>query len=513
MIVRKGNLKFSEWACTLPDSVSVGSILISRLKGKDLRRYHKLDSILHSQDADRAIAVINMVLGEGKNEMAAEIVSDVLSFSTRVESPNPPASSSPSADRVYSAATASSSTATSSNSFSLPFDASVYDATQAAEKFDVNSDLPAIDTILPRWSAPSFDPHTGADTTAPAVDPNTPANISFAEYVAIGEAIDAIRDLPPPLSMTFKLDTILHNIQDAQTNTATSIRNIEVIMTNLTQQPSIQSPTTETPTFELPDKFKGKAADVEYFIREVKDTIELLGLSLPSDRQKCIWMARLLGDGSPKQWYFSIMTSEPELLNSFDNFIQRFKDHFGDSNLEYNAEMKLKKLKQTGSASAYASRFSELVVHVDRSESTKINQFYTNLKTAKGNVMNWVIDIDNRVHEREEEGKEESPSKSSFSPSKPAKTSNSHTTPPSNNSTSNSSLPPGEPMQVDATKTGKPHPKLSDEEKKRRKDLGLCVYCGKCGKDIDNCPNRSPYVVKRMEAAKAARASSQSRKA
>ncbi|KAF5343845.1 hypothetical protein D9758_015903 [Tetrapyrgos nigripes] len=421
--------------------------------------------------------------------------------------------------------------------------------------------------------APSFDPHTGADTTAPAVDPNTPANISFAEYVAIGEAINAIKDLQDWHTATTTTlddiqtrltiqDTILHNIQDAQTNTAMSIRNIEVIVTNLTQQPSTQSPTTsdqsgstststsdpmantafttsssttttsssqKPPTFELPDKFKGKASEVEYFIREVKDAIELLGLSLPSDRQKCIWMARLLGDGSPKQWYFSIMTSEPELLNSFDNFIQHFKDHFGDSNLEYNAEMKLKKLKQTGSASAYASRFSELVVHVDWSESTKINQFYTNLKTTTKDYISqrkhderpkkfldyikWVINIDNCVHEREEERKEESPSKSSFSPSKPAKTSNSHTTPPSNNSTSNSSLPPGEPMQVDATKTGKPHPKLSDEEKKRRKDLILCVYCGKCGKDIDNCPNRSPYVVKRMEAAKAARASSQSGKA
>ncbi|KAF5365987.1 hypothetical protein D9758_006658 [Tetrapyrgos nigripes] len=175
------------------------------------------------------------------------------------------------------------------------------------------------------------------------------------------------------------------------------------------------------------------------------------------------------------------MTSEPDILNSFDEFVERFKDHFGDSNLEYNAEMKLKKLKQTGSASAYASRFSELVVHVNWSESTKINQFYTNLKTTTKDYISqtkyenrpkkfldykkWVIDIDNCVHEREEERKEESPLKSSSSPSKPTKNSNSHTT-PSNNSTANSSLPPGEPMQVDATKTGKPHLKLSDEEKK-----------------------------------------------
>ncbi|KAF5348954.1 hypothetical protein D9758_014226 [Tetrapyrgos nigripes] len=215
--VRKGNVKFTEWGRTLPDSLevdfwisffkfvrhqnyvnlsridprdlaafsghssnSVRSVLYVRsppeiaiclfpvlveashlvgytqLKGQDPKRYHKLDAILHSQEVDRAVAVITMILSEGRTEMAAEIVSDVLSFSTRVEStsPNASASSPASENRAYSSATGSSSTSTSSNSFSLPFDALVriYDATHAAEKFDVNADLTAIDTILPCWS-------------------------------------------------------------------------------------------------------------------------------------------------------------------------------------------------------------------------------------------------------------------------------------------------------------------------------------------------------------------------
>ncbi|KAF5343859.1 hypothetical protein D9758_015895 [Tetrapyrgos nigripes] len=148
-------------------------------------------------------------------------------------------------------------------------------------------------------------------------------------------------------------------------------------------------------------------------------------------------MTTLLADGSLKQWYFSVSTGEPDLLNSFD---EHFKIHFGNSNLEYNAEQKLKKLKQIGSASTYTSRFSELVVHVDWSESTKINQFYTNLKTATKDQISqtkcddcpktfneykkWTIDINNRVHERREEHKEKSTSKSSSTPSKNNKNSN-----------------------------------------------------------------------------------------
>ncbi|KAF5366558.1 hypothetical protein D9758_009012 [Tetrapyrgos nigripes] len=214
--VRKGNVKFSEWGRTLPGSdfeflisffkfVQCGSYVnLSRINPRDLaafsghssnsirnvlyvrsppqtaialfpifveasylvgftqiktqdpKRYHKLDGILHSQEADRVIAVVSMLLGEGRNEMAAEIVSDVLSFSTQIESAfsNAPVSSSPGADRVFSSATASSSTSTGSNSFSLPFDASVpiYDATQAAGRFNVNADLPSIVSALPHWS-------------------------------------------------------------------------------------------------------------------------------------------------------------------------------------------------------------------------------------------------------------------------------------------------------------------------------------------------------------------------
>ncbi|KAF5325579.1 hypothetical protein D9758_018233 [Tetrapyrgos nigripes] len=318
------------------------------------------------------------------------------------------------------------------------------------------------------YNAPpqSFDPNTGEETMAAAVGPNTPANISFAEYVTIGEAIDAIKELQDWRTATTTTlgqiqtelgnhNDVLQNIQAQQGNTTMSIRNIEALITNLTQQtsatsstqppvnqpssssmsnstatasdPSSSTSTTTTtttstlkpPSFTQPEKFKGKSSDVEYFIREVTDAIELLGPSLLTERSKCLWMTTLLGDGSPKQWYFSVSTGEPTLLNSFSAFVERFKDHFGDSNLEYNAELKLKKLKQTGLAAAYASCFLELVVHVDWSESTKINQFYTNLKTATKDQISqtkhddrpktfldfkkWVIDIDNRVHEHEEE--------------------------------------------------------------------------------------------------------------
>ncbi|THU79272.1 hypothetical protein K435DRAFT_845524 [Dendrothele bispora CBS 962.96] len=122
------------------------------------KRYHKLDGILHAQEADRSIGAIVMLLGEGNSEMSADVLGDVVTFSTRWE-PNVSHASTASANRVYSAATggASTSATPTSNVYSLPFNADVpiYDArcvNGIAPDFDVNQDLAAIETILPRFA-------------------------------------------------------------------------------------------------------------------------------------------------------------------------------------------------------------------------------------------------------------------------------------------------------------------------------------------------------------------------
>ncbi|KAJ3743003.1 hypothetical protein DFH05DRAFT_1461187 [Lentinula detonsa] len=53
-----------------------------------------------------------------------------------------------------------------------------------------------------------------------------------------------------------------------------------------------------------------------------------------------------------------------------------------DTFVDAVSNAKLENLTQNGSAAAYASRYHELLVHVDWSEQSKINNFYSNLKTA-----------------------------------------------------------------------------------------------------------------------------------
>ncbi|KAJ8095487.1 hypothetical protein PM082_023257 [Marasmius tenuissimus] len=73
------------------------------------------------------------------------------------------------------------------------------------------------------------------------------------------------------------------------------------------------------------------------------------------------------------------------------------------------------------------------------------------------------------------------------------------------------SLPPGKPMEIDATRTAKPRGPLTAEERQRRKDKNLCMYCGGSGHKANVCPNMSDkakkaYAAKQKAAPKSAKA-------
>ncbi|EIW76442.1 hypothetical protein CONPUDRAFT_111405 [Coniophora puteana RWD-64-598 SS2] len=173
---------------------------------------------------------------------------------------------------------------------------------------------------------------------------------------------------------------------------------------------------------------------------------------------------------------------------------------------------KIQALKQTGSCAAYAARFRELLPLVDFSPTTQLDQFKNGLKLAVRDLVRGVrpkpktfdeyvalaIEFDNDLHEDELAAKHmREPPRRGLELREVRRTA-----PPSPRpSTSAAASSDVVPMEVDAVKFRGP---LSQEEKDRRKRLGLCDYCGQGKHSADDCPNKSDKAKRRDAERKAA---------
>src|SRR5258705_12637467 len=112
----------------------------------------------------------------------------------------------------------------------------------------------------------------------------------------------------------------------------------------------------------------------------------------------------------------ALCTSKHGYLDDFDEVIKDLRSHFGDPDLAATALRRIESLRQTNSCASYASRFRELLIHVDFSEATKIQKFYNGLKEEVKDLLVAIptssrpkrfdayiaaaIDADNRVHQQ-----------------------------------------------------------------------------------------------------------------
>ncbi|KAF8760325.1 hypothetical protein RHS01_01355 [Rhizoctonia solani] len=186
-------------------------------------------------------------------------------------------------------------------------------------------------------------------------------------------------------------------------------------------------------------QFSGKVQDVERFLQDLKDDIELQGSSFATDRQKVLYMITFLRDTqTAHDWVAGTRVSHPNYFNDFKTFTDAFEAHFGSPNKVDEALRKLNALKQSGSASSYAARPRDQRRSPSRGLPDSKNGSLDDLVTR-------AIDSDNRLHEWSRNTRSAS---ASGTPPKPPTTS---TTP----STSQTTAGPA-PMELGATRVMKP---------------------------------------------------------
>jgi len=224
---------------------------------------------------------------------------------------------------------------------------------------------------------------------------------------------------------------------------------------------------------------------------------------------KALYLSAYLDNGSPHSWFTAIHQTNEDLLHDFDMLIENFKQHFSDPDTEGTALRKIENLRQTGSCASYAAKFHELLVYVNFNTSTTIQKYYEGLKDKVKDLLLTVhslpidfdeyvdltITIDNRLHRREVEHK----AMKKPAPHQQTNTDTATQCHTQSRPLTSTSLPPGIPMEIDATKTVPCQP-LTKEEHDCLFAQGLCLYCGGAEHTVKNCPNMSERAKKKFNA-------------
>ena len=269
-----------------------------------------------------------------------------------------------------------------------------------------------------------------------------------------------------------------------------------------------------------PEIFYGQRNKLTSFLTECEINFSVQSSRFTSDSVKINYMISFLRD-SPLLAIRPYLgrAEKPEFLVENPKFIDYLKSNFGDPDEKESAVRRLNSLRQTSSASAYFAEFNQCVAILGwKEQGPLIDKAKRGLNatmkdeiarerakfTSVEELINFVIPLDNSLYERELERKKEEkekPTRTSTKPEAFASVTRTSTNPASNRgyipAVFNNANHPFRP----ANRSNQPRGPIDNNERARRIENNLCLYCGDSSHQIRDCAvrNRRNQVLNQVQ--------------
>jgi hypothetical protein len=241
-----------------------------------------------------------------------------------------------------------------------------------------------------------------------------------------------------------------------------------------------------------PPKFTGGADSLADLLFHCEMKFIVQPSNFPDERVKVFYLVSFL-TGSSYTWARTLYADKSKLFTNYDDFVSELQSIHGKST-EYTyveAENKLEKLRQTKSCSEYAALFDQYTAILKFNDGAKLSLFKRGLKQSLRSALASLNESFEEYHELRDAAiridQQHFQLRSESTPSSSSHNGN-------NNNNGSKFSAKKKRGKISAQSSSSPSSTtrrgpLTKDEREYRKKNNLCMYCGKSGHAVANCPD------------------------